>query len=258
MVTKAFDPRKCVICQKVKDISGNKRLTNSTIEGREKTLECSRILDDNEIRNRIESHGENIKYHLKTCYSRYARKSARAQENQNILSNKEINGNEESNSSNNAAVRRSSKRRKLDDTAQEGGSKHKTCMICNQQKIKGDKTLYRISEIERAIELLQSSKYFKDDVHTRCILYQSPGDVFAADVYYHKNCFSSYILKFKREVERLLESDFSGDIKDSDTEKQVNVIIDKLDMTNNAYTISSVCDDINESFCSSKKGMQVF
>ena len=65
----------------------------------------------------------------------------------------------------------------------------KTCIICNKIKCQGDNKRLRICETRRAKLLLSAVKFNKDDVHTRCILYKVPGNVFAADVMYHKKCF---------------------------------------------------------------------
>ena len=111
--------------------------------------------------------------------------------------------------------------------------------------------------MERAIEFLKAIKFFKDDVYTKCSLCRSPGDVFAADVYYHTNCYSSYILKFKREVEKLLEDDFCNNVKDSETETLINESLDKLDLANTAYSVSTVCDNVNELLNSLEKGMKI-
>ena len=117
--------------------------------------------------------------------------------------------------------------------------------------------IYRICEVERAIEFLQATKFFKDDIYTKCALCQSPGDVFAADVYYHANCYSSYILQFKRDVEKLLEDDFCNNVKDRETNKLINEALDKLDLASAAYSVSTVCDNVNEFLKSKSKGMRI-
>ena len=39
---------------------------------------------------------------------------------------------------------------------------------------------------------------------SQCIPLGSPGDIFVADVMYHKNCLSNYLRKFQREVEMIM------------------------------------------------------
>ena len=82
-----------------------------------------------------------------------------------------------------------------------------------------------------------------------------PGDVFAADVLYHRNCLNSYILKFKRELETLIAV-----MEDDDTVNESSmVIIDdalgNLKLENAAYSLSSVRDHINQKLESREIGM---
>ena len=44
-----------------------------------------------------------------------------------------------------------------------------------------------------------------DTVFTRCSLYKCPGDIYAADLYYHNQCMSRYILQYKRRVNLVLD-----------------------------------------------------
>ena len=71
-------------------------------------------------------------------------------------------------------------------------------------KSRGDTKLMRISEARRASLFLPAIKFDKDEVFTRCILLGSPGDIFAADIMYHKNCLSNYLRKFEPEVEMIM------------------------------------------------------
>ena len=82
-----------------------------------------------------------------------------------------------------------------------------------------------------------------------------PGDVFAADVLYHRKCLNSYILKFKRELEALIAA-----MEDDDTVNESSmVIIDDalgyLKLENAAYSLSSVRDHINQKLESREIGM---
>ena len=82
-----------------------------------------------------------------------------------------------------------------------------------------------------------------------------PGDVFAADVLYHRNCLNSYILKFERELETLIDV-----MEDDDTVNESSmVIIDdalgNLKIENIAYSLSSVHDHINLKLESREIGM---
>ena len=128
------------------------------------------------------------------------------------------------------------------------------CVVRNRVKCKGDKNLFRIETDKRVKKLLAACKFFKD-VFTRCSLMGKPGDVFAADVLYHRNCLNSYILKFKRELETLIAV-----MEDDDTVNESSmVIIDdalgNLKLENTAYSLSSVRDHINQKLESSEIGM---
>ena len=53
----------------------------------------------------------------------------------------------------------------------------------------------RISEDSRANNFLSATAFFRDDIFTRTCDLQDINDVFGADLYCHKNCINSYILK---------------------------------------------------------------
>ena len=48
------------------------------------------------------------------------------------------------------------------------------------------------------------------------MMYLPDGDVFAADIMYHSNCLSSYILHFKRELRQLINDQDDLDETDID------------------------------------------
>ena len=65
------------------------------------------------------------------------------------------------------------------------------------------------------------------------------GDVFAADILYHKNCMrSSYILKFDREVDQLINS--HDTVIDNSTKDVFNRVITNLDVSNKIHYVSNV------------------
>ena len=65
------------------------------------------------------------------------------------------------------------------------------------------------------------------------------GDVFAADILHHKNCMrSSYILKFDREVDQLINS--NDTVFDNSTEDVFNRVVTNLDVSNKAHYVSNV------------------
>lgn len=64
-----LDFDKCVLCQKIKDNKGDKKLT-STENGRDLLFESSKILEDNLLSEIQEDEKDEVKYHVNTCYSR--------------------------------------------------------------------------------------------------------------------------------------------------------------------------------------------
>ena len=91
--------------------------------------------------------------------------------------------------------------------------------------------------------IISYSFFSTDDVHTRCVLLESPGDVFAADILYHKNCTSSYILKFKRELELLMMDD--EDNVDDSVEASFNDVLQTLNLLQETHYVSTVGDLLN-------------
>ena len=80
-------------------------------------------------------------------------------------------------------------------------SEEKPRIICNQMKSRGDTKRLRICEATRANLFLSVIKFYKDVVYIRWALIEKLGDVYAADVMYHKNCLSNYLRIFEGEVE---------------------------------------------------------
>ena len=62
-----------------------------------------------------------------------------------------------------------------------------SCVICWQSKYKNDTKKYRLCEMNRAKNFIKAYNFNKGKVYNKCILYKTPGDVFAADIYAHKN-----------------------------------------------------------------------
>ena len=69
-LTKKPDVNKCVLCQKVKDGQGNKKLTE-TADGQRKIIDTSKQLKDNILSNLSKNELKNIKYYARTCYASY-------------------------------------------------------------------------------------------------------------------------------------------------------------------------------------------
>ena len=69
----------------------------------------------------------------------------------------------------------------------------------------GDNQKLHICETRRAKQFLYAINFNKDEVFIRCILCKTIGEVFAADAMYYKNCMTSYIRKFHRDVSEILD-----------------------------------------------------
>ena len=74
--------------------------------------------------------------------------------------------------------------------------KEKPCIICNQVKCHENIKIYRIGSKDMANSLLKAASFDTDDVFTRVIPLKKPGDVYAADLRYHANCFQKYVKTF--------------------------------------------------------------
>lgn len=77
------------------------------------------------------------------------------------------------------------------------------CTVCGSGalRVKGKRSFekYRISTFERTQMFLDATRFFKDEVYERVLYLEEPGDVLAADIYYHRDCLRRYLLVFERE-----------------------------------------------------------
>lgn len=240
-----IDIKKCIICQKISDNTGSKKLS-STENGRSKLTESSEILGDNLINNLDTEKKLKIQYHPNTCYQKYIRQAQRTEEKRKKTTEREREEKPE-NETKVIHAPQSKRRRSSVEMA------NTMCIVCNQKKCKGETKLYRVCVVKRAKQLLRATNYFKDDVHTRCIYLESPDDVFAADIMYHNHCLSGYLLKFKREIESMMAESDNDDV--DDVKETIDNFISKLEMTTNYYNLSDVRDDINKMLKNTAIGM---
>ena len=82
--------------------------------------------------------------------------------------------------------------------------KEKPCVICGQPKYKKDTKKYGICEVQRAKNFIKSYNFNRDEVYEKCILYKTHGDIFASDIYAHKNCIKRYIKKYLDDIQEFL------------------------------------------------------
>ena len=124
------------------------------------------------------------------------------------------------------------------------------CVICNFVKKRNISERFRIGSKSRAWHFLAAINFNKDDVYQRCVFCKQPGDVFAADVLYHSNCLSAYLLKFDRELEKVNEycvNASSGDTDSDELSKAVNDLCSQLNLDTHGYALSECRDQINAS-----------
>ena len=144
-------------------------------------------LKDSLVIERINACSNSFKYHLKpkACYSAYLLKSKRSAKAK--IESESVQQVEEGESSGSYKAPKRQKR----STSSSCNDSERKCVICDRAREScGDRNrvLYRISESNRATLFLDALNFYKDEVQTRCTFLDTAGDVFAADVFYHRNC----------------------------------------------------------------------
>ena len=132
--------------------------------------------------------------------------------------------------------------------------KKKVCIICNQDKIgkwpHQDILLYQIKLMKlgktAASRFLSAVKYNQDDVSIRCALINSVGDVYAADLLYHKSCMGKYILKYNRMVQKI-EDNQQRESNDVDF-PEVAELFEGLQSETHGYRLTDITTEINKQF----------
>ena len=129
-----------------------------------------------------------------------------------------------------------------------------SCVIC--QKVATGSwpnqvyVLYRLSEMKlgdsRAAKFLSAMHFNEDHVHTSLIYCKSIGDIFAADVYYHKKCMDSYLKKYERNVAKVLEN-IQREDEEIVLDEKVNAIFENIDFEHKAFSLTDITKTINDS-----------
>ena len=103
---------------------------------------------------------------------------------------------------------------------------------------------FRICEDLCAKKILKACKIFDDDTCRKFIYLKTSNDVYAADIHYHKACMSGYLLKFKREVETILNGDTP---EDEDEIIQIfREVISRFNLKKKSTHLSTISDKMNE------------
>ena len=224
---------RCIICQKYKR---SENLT-STENGGSNIRAASTILQDDLLSDLDENDINAVKYHLKSCYKSYILLSKRSASIQHDDSG--VKGDEDNENGHESKTRRRVKRRKVKDDK-------KPFVICNQIKFKGDENLYRLCEENRAQLFLSTIQLNLDEVYTRCATYKTIGDIFAADIYSHKNCTKRSRLQYQRNADELMQEDDLGADSKYELHEAFNKMTGELNLATSGYLISACRDIINE------------
>ena len=251
---KKTDLSKCIICHQSKKRSES--TLTSTPAGVQKVIDASRTLNDGLLDGLTSEQKQNIRYHSSNCYCPYILKGSRVSENVPVddsqdktpeLSCLEIDASAPPNT------------RLASLSSPEGNKKKKkVCEICKQAKFKGDIKLWRVCENKRAATFLAAFKFNKDEVYTRCIFYQTVGDIYAADILYHTNCMSSYLLQFERDMARINEICNELDKESNDLlSAAVDDLCASLELATQGYTLSECRDSINKKLVKAGKSIMI-
>lgn len=223
----------CIICQKEKDRNGTKKIS-STANGQQIIISTSAKIEDGIYTRIAEEDHSKIKYHVKTCYATYRKKGKRPKRKTEEV---ETPDNE---------PKSPPTRAKRSKQVTSPDPRDKPCIICNHKKHHGQIKRHRIESYEVAQGFLKSTKFFNDDVRTRTIFLAEIGDVWAADLMYHKNCMIKYFINFERDVVKLLNIDFGSQGQRSCIKETFKELAETLDIGLNGYAVSDVRDTLNK------------
>ena len=75
------------------------------------------------------------------------------------------------------------------------------CIIYNFKTHKSDSKIYKISDVKRAEQFLEITRYYEDNVFYRCSHLLYVKDIIDGGIYYHKSCLRAYELKYKADLQ---------------------------------------------------------
>lgn len=181
------DSNRCIICSKGSNLT-------SIASGCEKVRRAADLRKD-DIFTRI-SHlktDELFSYHMSNnCYKSYTDKNKAERAAKKVREQEKLNSNvaeiaEQNEAHTSASTPNIVTRSKLYQSSGAVAPGNVECIICCSGSFH-DQNKYRICERDRANRFLEITRYNKDDVFTRTSHLQTADNVFAADLYYHKNC----------------------------------------------------------------------
>ena len=191
----AFDGQKCIICQKT-----TSKPPSSTENGQQKIREAASKRND-EVSKRLTLIGDgDFVYHMtNTCYKGYTLKLKKT-----VDRIAERQGRQETEARESSDVQLPGTSRRSSVTARDKpidqcDMYNQKCVVCGFVKHYGNYEKHRISETNRSAKFLEATVFFLDEVYTRTCDLQGIESVFGADLYCHKMCIKSYLLRYDRE-----------------------------------------------------------
>ena len=229
----------------------SKESAYATENGRKKLIEAAEQVKDKQLlKLPVLNQHENAfkyRYHVKSCYA-VPVLVLKAKRNKDSVTDQFVEQGEAvtQNSEPDEGTPTRAKRRKR-------GECNTKCIICNctGKYHQGDDVLYRIpvSSLNRARSFMNAYKLNYDEVFTRCSIYNTEGDIFAADIRYHKQCLGRYIKQYERRADLVLKAaevqlhqESSADIY----KEAFNSMLQQLNLDQNGYEVSHCCDLMNE------------
>ena len=213
--------------------------------GRKRVREAAEIRQD-KVLELIHDFGEDqFVYHMSNdCYKSYTHKQHLERIKRQKLEYETIHQQPSSSQDELQSYSTRSKMSARDKPSQDVDAKNLKCVICGHEKHSGVYQKYRICERERAAKFLEAKQFYQDEVYIRTSDILDIVGVFAADLYCHKICLNSYILRHERLVARQL----SVDKCDLEINALITAVIDtikpKLE-SGIGYTLSEVTSMVN-------------
>ena len=132
-----------------------------------------------------------------------------------------------------------------------------SCVVCGKERHwdRQEKTfvhkLFRLCEAYSAQKLINAADLNKDDIYTRIIFCYSSDDpkkaIFARDTYYHNSCLRKYFRAYDRRIQEIMENLGKEDESRKDNLlKTFRSVMSTLDLTNNAYSVTYLRDEMNK------------
>ena len=73
------------------------------------------------------------------------------------------------------------------------------------------------------------------------------GDVFAADIYYHDNCYRAYFRKYHTKIEEIMNNlEMEDSVTATDDSFKTRFLALKFDFSKSAHSLTSIRDQLNE------------